>query len=296
MHIRTVVAAVRIARDAVPMVRRGISQTSDGHRRAWHNLIASRDDRCLQHPQQLVRVTIRVATGTRKGTRRRSRSCVKCDASSFHRRMGRIFEFHSSLHLRSLHILDIDERHRICDGIQHPGMSGSSLSIAYESDTAGHSSNRNSPQYLPIFCIDGEQLVGSRSGNKKRFVIVADFNRKGSRQGHSLGGMRGRQRLQIKELCFLSLISLERDLGNLVEEGPVFHLCQTVIFRTRSTIHLISSIRLCDKHLSFGVNREAVQKCSKRIDHLDQLIGRRIEHIEIPIGNTRMLDDIDNRS
>ena len=69
MNVRAVIASIGVSRDSVPMVGLRIPETSNGHRRSWHDLVAKRDDGRFQNPEQLIRVTVGMTTCAGKGTR-----------------------------------------------------------------------------------------------------------------------------------------------------------------------------------------------------------------------------------
>ena len=58
--------SIRITRNSVPVEGRRIAQASHRHGGTRHNLVASRNDRSLQDPKQLIGMSVRVTTGAGK--------------------------------------------------------------------------------------------------------------------------------------------------------------------------------------------------------------------------------------
>ena len=59
-YMSAVDATIRVAGDAVPVKRSSVSQAANRHRRTRHDLVAARNDRSFQHPQQLVGMSVRM--------------------------------------------------------------------------------------------------------------------------------------------------------------------------------------------------------------------------------------------
>ena len=59
-------ASVGIARDSVPVERRRVSQAAHRHGGTWHDLVAPRNNRSLQYPEQLIGMPVRVTAGAGK--------------------------------------------------------------------------------------------------------------------------------------------------------------------------------------------------------------------------------------
>ena len=57
-------------------------------------------------------------------------------------------------------------------------------------------------------------------------------------------------------------------------------------------IDVIPGICLRNEHISFRIYCQSIKQCSESIHSPDEAVGPRIKDIEIPVWNTRVLDDI----
>ena len=64
VNVSAVVAAIGIARNSIPVIRLCVAQSTDRHCRTGHDLITASDDRRLQHPKQLIGMSIGMTTRT----------------------------------------------------------------------------------------------------------------------------------------------------------------------------------------------------------------------------------------
>ena len=119
--VGTVVAPVGVPGDAIPMIRLGVAQSADRHRRAWHDLVATGDDRGVQHPQQLIGVSVGMAAGTRVRSRGGRGRSIERDPSALDLGVGRIFQANCLDDFQRGRVVHVDQRHGVGDGIEHPG-------------------------------------------------------------------------------------------------------------------------------------------------------------------------------
>ena len=120
IDVGAVVASVWVAGNSVPMIRLGVAQSANGHRRTRHDLIATGYNGSFQNPQQLIGVTIGMTTRT--GECSGGRSCCRFErhTASLHRRVSRVVQHDSGRDTRCYAIREIHQTDGIRHRVQHP--------------------------------------------------------------------------------------------------------------------------------------------------------------------------------
>ena len=157
--VGTVVATIRIARNSVPMKRRGVSEASNRHCRSRHNLISARHNWCLQHPQQLIRVSIRVTAGAGIRSGCRCRGAIEPGSPQFYLPFRWVFQAYNASHFRFGYVGKINHRNSVRDRIVNPRSRKRGFLRVVESNAARYGADIDTAQDVAAGGVNGKEFV-----------------------------------------------------------------------------------------------------------------------------------------
>ncbi len=127
--------------------------------------------------------------------------------------------------------------------------------------------------------IECKNCIGTGRRCDDRCIVITDLDRKGSCQRHFSIWVVWREWFQLKKFWFFRFAIFKSHTGDLVKESSVFQFLQAVFFCTGFAVSVITSVGLCNKYLSVGINRESVKQRSQCINNFDKLVSVRIENV-----------------
>ena len=285
-------AAVGIARDAVPVVGGAAAQTAHVLRQPWLDLLAAGvAQRRVEHPQQLVGVAVRVAAGAGEGAGAGGVGVVEGDAPAPKIGLHRIGQRDGVLHERLGGIGEIHPRHAVGERVQDPGSGRRPGAVALQGDAARDRAHVDTAEHRARVGIHGEQPARCRRRRHQRRVVAAHGNgeRRGQRQ--VLGRMLGRRGFQLEPRRLAAAFGAIEG-RDLVEEGAVLHLGQTVAEGAGLAVGVVARLRLGDEHLGAGIHRDAVEQGTEGVHDFHKRVRGGVEDVQVAVRDVRMAHDV----
>ena len=287
--------AVGITGNPVPVVGRGVSQTANRHGRAGRDLGAALPvaDRRIQDPDQLVGVAVGMAALAREGAGGRRIGVVEGDAPALDGGMRRIIERHGPDYPRGGWIRDVDLGDGVGYRVEDPRPRGAAGPVRFEGNPPGRRIDAGAAEHVSARRIDGEEPVRPRGGNHERGIVRADLNRERSGQRPARRRMDRWQRFQFDEHRRTAGSASAIDPGDPIQEGAVLHLGQPFLRGAGAAIGIVPGIGLRDEDPAGRVDGQTVEQRAHGAGDVHEGVVRRLEDVQVPVGDSRVLDDID---
>ena len=186
----------------------------------------------IAKPYKLVNVVVWVATVARKRSRRRSVRVVKRDPSEFHLFGCRIIKLDRAHDRWIGKCGQINTSYRVRDCVHHPRFRYCVVFVVYELHPSRYCSNVYPSGHITGFNIKYEQLVRTGCGANERVVVFGNFYCEWCSERHTCCGVFRREWFQFENFRIFTVSIKAVNPRNLIQEGAVLHLRETVALRT----------------------------------------------------------------
>ena len=103
-----------------------------------------------------------------------------------------------------------------------------------------------------------------------------------------------REWFEVEEAWFLSGVFLEINAGDLIEEGAVLELGETMFLGAGATVGIIAGVDLGDEDGASGIDGQAEEKRTESVDGFDETVSFGVVDEEVFVGDARVFDDVDD--